>query len=60
VALRVGLRDFTIRLLSGVKLSLRGHCQTSADDPGCVKTLKAVVDAQQKNRICGVGESFMR
>jgi hypothetical protein len=29
-------------------------------DPAYVKTLKAVVNAQQKNRTCGLGESFMR
>jgi hypothetical protein len=33
---------------------------TSADDPGCVKTLAAVVSAQQENRTGAVGESFMR
>jgi hypothetical protein len=29
-------------------------------DPGCVKTLEAFVGAQQKNRTCGLSESFMR
>jgi hypothetical protein len=29
-------------------------------DPGCVKTLPKVVSAQQKNRTCRLGESFMR
>jgi len=29
-------------------------------DPGCVKTLEAVVSAQQKKRTRGLGESFMR
>jgi hypothetical protein len=29
-------------------------------DTGCVKTLEAVVSAQQQNRTCGLGESFMR
>jgi hypothetical protein len=32
----------------------------SLPDPGCVKTLKAFVGAQQKNRTCGLSESFMR
>src|SRR5438034_11516238 len=29
-------------------------------DPGCVKTLEAIVGAQQKNRSHGLDESFMR
>jgi hypothetical protein len=29
-------------------------------DLGCVKTLEAAVSAQQENRTCGFGESFMR
>src|SRR5262249_38865756 len=32
----------------------------SAFDPGCVKTREAFVGAQQKNRTCGLGKSFMR
>src|SRR5262249_28580125 len=32
----------------------------SIHDPGCVKTLEAFVGAQQKNRTCGLSESFMR
>ena len=40
--------------------------QASARSPlrlvtlGCVKTREAVVSAQQENRTCGVGDSFMR
>src|SRR5262249_8635188 len=33
---------------------------TAASDPGCVKTLEAIVGAQQKNRTRGLNESFMR
>src|ERR1700687_5588532 len=32
----------------------------SAFDRGCVKTLLIAVSAQQKNRTCRIGESFMR
>src|SRR5438094_2419576 len=31
-----------------------------ANDPGCVKTLEAIVGAQQKNRCHSLDESFMR
>ena len=34
--------------------------RSSLFDPGCVKTPKADVRVQQKNRICCLGESFMR
>src|SRR5215510_7961617 len=34
--------------------------QSDVNDPGCVKTLEAFVGAQQKNRTCGLSESFMR
>src|SRR5947207_8030033 len=33
---------------------------TSHFDPGCVKTLEAIVGAQQKNRSHSLDESFMR
>src|SRR5262245_49894623 len=36
------------------------HGPMAGFDPGCVKTLKAFVGAQQKNRTCGLSESFMR
>jgi hypothetical protein len=32
----------------------------SAIDPGCVKTLEAVIGTRQENRSCGLGDSFMR
>jgi len=33
---------------------------TAAFDPGCVKTLGAVISAQQSNRTGAVGESIIR
>ena len=33
--------------------------ENDVNDPGCVKTLQAVVNAQHKNRACSLGESFM-
>jgi hypothetical protein len=33
---------------------------TSVCDPGCVKSLAAVVHAQQQNKMYEVGESFVR
>jgi hypothetical protein len=40
----------------------RSYCLLDPDaiDLGCVKTLEAFVGAQQKNRTCGLSESFMR
>jgi len=35
-------------------------CRSEAIDPGCVKTLEAIVGAQQKNRSHSLDESFMR
>jgi hypothetical protein len=32
------------------------HTESEANDPGCAKTLEAVVSAQQENQTCGLGE----
>ena len=37
-----------------------GRAVISANDPGRMKNLEAFVGAQQKNRTCGLSESFMR
>jgi hypothetical protein len=55
--LNVGRRDVSFRGKARKYLlyrSITGH------DPGCVKTVEAVVSAQEQNQTCGFGESFMR
>jgi hypothetical protein len=48
-------------LLSG-RPDIAGELSSSpaAPDLGCVKTLEAVADRQQKNQARGLGESFVR
>jgi hypothetical protein len=62
-------RLWHIRDIARSQIEVRFRCRTghTADitamtgfDPGCVKTLEAFVGAQQKNRTCGLSESFMR
>jgi hypothetical protein len=36
------------------------NASSSHFDPGCVKTLEAIVGGQQKNRDRGLDDSFMR
>jgi hypothetical protein len=39
---------------------MAGVLGSAGHDLGCVKTLEVVANGQQKNRTCGLGESFMR
>jgi len=50
----------TFGQLSEVNRTYRRATWSSEFDPGCVKTLGAIVATQQKNRTGGRGESFMR
>src|SRR5438094_6885746 len=49
--------DFPFRGKSGRAADITAMTES---DPGCVKTLEAIVGAQQKNRSHSLDESFMR